>query len=469
MKVVLVAVPIANTRIPPLSLALLAGELKAHGHQVRCFDFNMDACQRVEPELQEYWKFYMGHHWNDTTSYTQIIQPQIIDRFIDQWVEMILAEKPDLIGISVNTQSVVRALSTRLKEQRPDLPIVLGGPTCSVIYGRIATRPSPWEDAVVSGEGEAALLELVAQWESDGKFQTTPGVVLFHEGNYIYGGPREPVKNPDQFAAADFSDFELAHYRDLDVNAATSLPVYSSRGCVAACAFCMDNPMWGNCWRPRSAQRVVAEMIHQADEHGITDFTFVDLVINGSARRLDEFAELLLQSGRNFSFWAPARIDRRLTLPLLQKLKKAGLRHLNFGLESGSDRVLRRMKKGYTAADARLCLQRMHQAGLTVSVNLITGFPGETWLDFLKTIWFVFCHRRLIWNRPGVTDCAAIPGSDLQQHPERYGICVELTANDAHYSWKSKDGRNTLAIRNWRKQMMNRVFNWMRFQEDNVR
>lgn len=469
MKVVLASVPIANTRIPPLSIALLKGHLEAHGHPCRVFDLNIDAFSRVEPELREYWKFYMGHHWSDTASFTKIIYPRIVERFIDGWVERILAESPRLVGLSVNTTPIVRALAIRLKARRPDLKIVLGGPTCSTVYAGIAARPSAYEEAIVSGEGEATLLDLVTGLEATGAFPVTPGATILRGGNFVYGGDRPPIDDLDALPFADFSDFDLALYRDIDVETPVSIPIYSSRGCVGGCAFCMDNRLWGGRWRSRSPERVADEMAFQADRHGVRSFTFVDLVINGSAARLSRFADELIRRDRGFDFWAPARIDRRLTRDLLARLKRGGLRHLNFGLESGSTRTLARMKKGYTAAAAEETLANCDAAGITVSTNLIVGFPGESWLELLATILFVWRNRGRIWNRPGVTDCAAIPGSELSDHPERFGIELDYADHFRHYSWTSRDGGNTHRVRVLRKNLLNWLFAKFTFQEDRAR
>lgn len=469
MNIVLAAVPIANTRIPPLSLAMLAAALRGAGHRVRALDLNIDAFSRVEPELREYWKFYMGHHWQDTTSFTRIIYPRIVERFLDGWVERILAEEPGLVGISVNTTPIVRALAVRLKERRPGLKIALGGPTCSLVYAKIAARPSPFEEAVVSGEGEATLVELAAGVEATGEFPVTRGATILRDGNYIYGGDRPPIADLDALPFADFSDFDLSLYRDIDIDSPVSLPIHSSRGCVARCAFCMDNRFWGGRYRPRDPERVAAEMAHQASRHGIRSFTFVDLAFNGSAARLDRLADALLAGGGGFDFWAPARIDRRLTRGLLEKLRAAGLRHLNFGLESGSTAVLARMRKGYDAAEAEEVLRNCAEAGITVSLNLIAGFPGETWLDLLATARFVWRNRSRIWNRPGVTDCAAIPGTELHDHPERFGIVFDPADRGSHHAWRSRDGRNTNRTRTLRKNALNWFFSKLSFQEDLAR
>ena len=468
MKIVLVAVPIANTRIPPLSIALLSGYMKKHGYDVKSFDLNIDAFSRVEPELKDYWRFYMGHHWNDTTTYTEIIYPKIVEKFIDGWVNDILMEKPDVVGISVNTTPIVRELSKKIKAKNPKIKIILGGPTCSVVYGKISSRPTENEEAVVSGEGEETLLELVRSLEKNGEFKITKGATIFKDGNFIFGGEREPIMNLSTLAYGDFSDFDLSLYRDIDVDVPVSIPIYSSRGCVGQCAFCMDNRLWGGKWRPRDPEDVVKEMIFQYEKHGISEFTFTDLVINGSAKRLEKFADLLIESGYKFNFWAPARIDKRLTIPLLKKIKAAGLTHLNFGLESGSNRVLKLMKKGYDKKTASITLKNLYEAGLTCSVNLIAGYPGERWIDFFETIHFIYKHRKYIWNTPGVTDCAVIPGSELYDHPEKFGVVLEYFDHSAHYSWKSSDGKLNNKIRVLRKNIMNKFFSKLKFRSNMV-
>ena len=124
MKVVLVAVPLINTRIPPLSIAMLAGQLKRDGHEVKSFDFNIESYWAVSDELKTYWTYYKGFQWLDNTHFETYIYPNIIGQFIDGWCQRILDEKPDIVGISVTASPSGTKLAERLKQINPDIKIV---------------------------------------------------------------------------------------------------------------------------------------------------------------------------------------------------------------------------------------------------------------------------------------------------------------------------------------------------------
>src|SRR6476620_4139465 len=101
MRIVLVAVPLINTRVPPLSIACLAGYMRNEGYYVKAFDFNIETYHNVSPDLKEYWTYYKGFQWTDNSFFESYIYPNIIGKNIDGWIARIAEEKPDIVGISV--------------------------------------------------------------------------------------------------------------------------------------------------------------------------------------------------------------------------------------------------------------------------------------------------------------------------------------------------------------------------------
>jgi len=174
-------------------------------------------------------------------------------------------------------------------------------------------------------------------------------------------------------------------------------------------------------------------------------------------------AEALVRRDHGFKFWGHGRIERHLDAENLDLLKRAGFSHFIFGLESGSSRVLKLMRKGYTAETASRVLQDVRNAGIGCSVNIVTGFPGETWNDCLDTINFVKAHREGISPMPGISECSATQGSDIYLYPERFGIAVEADGRPHHYHWRTLDGSNTLEVRLARKEWMLQIFKELEF------
>ncbi|MBI3558744.1 MAG: radical SAM protein [Deltaproteobacteria bacterium] len=466
MKIVLAAVPLITTRIPPLSIALLAGQMKKDGHTVRSFDFNIETYHAVEPELKSYWTFYKGFQWLDDAHFRDFIYPNIIAKNLEAWASKILKQKPDVVGISVTKSPAAMHLARVLKEKKPRVKIVIGGPRCTKISNDSEMVPGPYFDAVVHHEGETCLSELVRQYELTGKLRAVPGTsVLGDDGTISHEGLREPVMDLNAMPFPDFDDMPLKLYVDADYPAANDLelPFYTSRGCPARCNFCMDYKMWDVKYRQKSPQRIIAEMEYLYERYGMDRFYLIELIFNGHHGRMRELATELAKRKHRFTFWGHGRIDPRLDVETLQLLKDAGFRWFIFGLESGSDRVLNLMRKGYGKETASKVLRAMKQVGINCSVNIVTGFPGETWGEFFETVQFIHDHRDCLSMPPAVMECCATQGSDIYLYPEKFGIEVTSGRGIDERGWRSVDGKNTLEVRLLRKEMMHKVFKELDF------
>ncbi len=452
MKVSLVAVPWLTTLYPPLSLALLSGELKSHGYDVRCFDFNIDAFNRAKPEHKKYWEYYYSYKWFQEKIFNELIFPEILKKYVLQWAQKILSHSPDVIGISVINCKIAEILSSIIRKMDPSVKIIFGGPICYTPYFIKKYLEDRRADVVVSKEGEVTLLELLNDYKNDGEFKVIKGAHLLNGDKVAYGGDREQITELDNFAYPDFSDFDLKLYKDPKTfETGNVLPISLSRGCNNRCNFCVDYKMWGGVYRQKSAHRMVEEIKYLSAEYQINNFTFVQLMLNGHHNKLKKVTKHMLEQNIKFTFHSHGRIDKRLDIELLDSLQKMGLKHLNIGLESASNRVLKKMRKGYSSKTASECIKAIHSAGISISVSIIVGFPGETFYDFLKTLWFLIRHFKYITFPASVMECNASPGSDLELYPEKFDIILN---NENTMDWKSFDKRNTLKVRRQRRKLL---------------
>lgn len=469
MKIVLVGVPMMNSRVPPLSLALLAAQMRKDGYQVKTFDFNIETYHKVVPELKDQWTFYKGMQWMDNSYFENFVYPNVIGKNLPFWIEKILNENPDVIGISVTSHPSARILAEKLKLLRPEVKIVIGGPVCSKSFDHKAYFPNEIYDAVVHNEGELTLSELMKEFVRTGKMQPVLGAsVLGENGEIVYPGLREAVMDLDQMVTPDFDDFDFALYVDADSpdRKAREIPYYTTRGCPARCNFCMDYKMWDSRYRQKSPARIIEEMIFLSERYKIKDFMLIELIFNGHMEKLRTFVRDLASRNLGFKFWGHGRIDPRLDIETIQLLKDAGFHWFVFGLESGSDKVLKAMRKGYDVAIADRVLTNMQTVGLTCSVNVIVGFPGESWDDYLQTIKFIYKHRKTIGLPPSLCSCNVMPGSDIFLYPDKFGIKHLPGHPPPVIEWESVDGENTNEVREFRKEFMRDYFFKFRWKFD---
>ncbi|MBI4569039.1 MAG: radical SAM protein [Planctomycetes bacterium] len=165
------------------------------------------------------------------------------------------------------------------------------------------------------------------------------------------------------------------------------MPYGFMQGCAHRCFFCS----YGNRIDLQPARKTVSELRMLVETTGVRDFFFLNNCLNVTARFLDDFLDALLDAGLDL-LWAdslrPCQIDETRAARLFQ----AGCRLATMGVESGSDRVLRAMRKGFTVADSSRAVRALHAAGILTRVNLIAGFPGERPDDVEATIGFVHDH-----------------------------------------------------------------------------
>ncbi len=454
MKVAAVILPAWSVRTAPLGLAYVATALHGAGHAVDVFELNGDLWRRSEAQRRELWCDWNSMAWEGTRAeFERRALPQV-EGDLRAFVAELIDGEYGAVGFSVYSTNafptrfccdLIRAEATRPPK------LFAGGPFMQV--GRLESAFSPGSlDAVVVGEGEATAVDLLARWQDGRPIEGVEGLLVpAGQDSWAATDPRAPVL-PDELPYPDWDRFEPAAY------AARELPLMMSRGCVAACAFCCENDLWGR-HRRRSARHVFGEMERGARRHGVEMFYLSDSLLNSDHAELEELCDLIAASDVAPMWCGYARIDRRLTRDLLDKLRAAGCHSVVFGLESGADAVLRRMRKGFTAAVASRCIRDACAAGVRVDVSMIVGFPGESEEDFQHTLEFLGDHGELFGCVATGQTCGIPPGTALWEHPETFGIATDAGGRilyDDDGGWYTADGANTIRVRLDRLDRMRR-------------
>lgn len=225
-------------------------------------------------------------------------------------------------------------------------------------------------DFVVVGEGERATLKLLNAINQGRK----PKPIQF-----------EIVEQDiDKLPFPDYELVDVGSYQRL-VFGRPSIGIISSRGCPYNCKFCTGGINNIDRWiRYRSPCNFVDEVVQIQNRLGIDSFKIQDDIFTLNKARIREIATLL--SSRNVFYRCNARVDRCLDREMLDLLYTSGCRHITFGVESGSPKVLQLMNKRHTVNDIQKAISLAKDAGLLVRTNLMVGFPGETWDTVQETI-----------------------------------------------------------------------------------
>jgi radical SAM superfamily enzyme YgiQ (UPF0313 family) len=287
--------------------------------------------------------------------------------------------RDDVIGISTSGMAlplVITALK-HLKIQRPDLVTVLGGIGAAGSDVQIMTE-FPWIDFVCRGEGEKPMSELLDRLDAGTDTSTIEGFVCRSGG--------KPRVNPVPGRITDLDSIEAHAWDYVDLTSYSIINVATSRGCPFPCTFCDIAPYWQRCNTVRSVSAVIDEIRSIREKlSGFVTFVFIDDTLTINRRRMNALCEGLATIEDDMQWGCYARADT-LDEDLLKRMAGCGCRKVYLGLESGSDHVLRKTRKGFDAETGRKAALMAREYIPIVQTAFVWGFPFETWNDFYETL-----------------------------------------------------------------------------------
>jgi anaerobic magnesium-protoporphyrin IX monomethyl ester cyclase len=300
----------------------------------------------------------------------------------------ILRYKPDIVGITsvtVTFSSAAQAASA-VKEVCPQVLVVLGGPHVTVLDEQ-TVRENPDVDIVVRGEGEVTMLELAerATKSKPQNLSDIKGITFREKGKIVRTDEREFIQNLDKLPHPAYKYFPLEKYR---LYGKLILPITTSRGCFANCSFCLAPRMAGRKFRARSPKNVVDELELFKNLYKPDAFTFHDETFTTDKERAIAICDEIKRRKIGLPWDCSTRVDR-ISGEVLVKMKEAGCQLVSFGAESGSQEILNAMKKGTTVEQNERAIKCVKEAGMTVTVSMIIGYPGETEETLKQTLNFI--------------------------------------------------------------------------------
>lgn len=449
-KVLLLMPPAWNNDYAPYGLAHISGALKEKGHHVKCLDYNSRFWSKLETKYGHCADWEHMQVWMERKLYDEKARADV-EEVLDNVFQDIINFQPDAIGISVFQPSMMPTVDflKKLKVRHPEVKVFIGGPSVIKEFVNPLIEDDLIDVAVV-GEGEETATELIQRWKDNESVNMLPGAIL-NDNKVPKLGPTRALSDIDALPKPDFSDFHVYNYKEF------ILPIFLSRGCVAKCSFCYETQYWRK-FRMKTPKLVFDELKLSHDTYGIKQFRVNDSLMNGSHRLLGEFADLLLESNMNIIYSGYCRLDPKLTTELLNKMAASGCREISFGFESASQKVLDNMKKGVDVKHYERIIKDTHNAGMSVMVNVMVGFPGEGWKEFFQSLVMVMRLRKYI-NQMNLSIFQIGEGTEAWDNADHYDI--DLYDPKTGY-WKSKDGKNTINVRIFRYKLFKNLWNFMK-------
>ena len=306
-------------------------------------------------------------------------------------------------------------------KQRPYYFIGGHGPSPEPDYFLRKTRA----DAVVLGEGEVTVVELLEAVGSHRPLQGIKGIAYRDGGKTIVNERRPLITDVDSVPLPAYDLFPIEYYRLFRrphcSNRDLLMPVISGRGCTFKCNFCyrMDP---GH--RPRSNEAIIDEIKFLRRRYGVNWISFSDELLMTSEKRTVGFCEDLLKADLGISWDCCGRLNYARP-DILNLMRKAGCRFIDYGIEAYDDQILRNMNKSLTTQQIRSGIEATIAAGVSPGFNMIFGNIGENRDSLEKAVGFLLEYddgSQLRTIRP----VTPYPGSPLYYHAIEKGLLKDV-------------------------------------------
>jgi ribosomal peptide maturation radical SAM protein 1 len=305
-----------------------------------------------------------------------------VGAYLDEVAGRIAALGPRVVGFTSTFHQTCASLAVARRLKGLDQPpvIVFGGANCEGEMGLQLMRSFPWIDYVCSGESDVSFTALLRHLLRDGP-GAIPGV-FDRTRQPAAGQPAEvvaadPIENLDRLPHPDFDDYFEQKSHSTAEALGRLVVVETARGCWWGarrhCTFCGLNGQT-MAFRSKSPERAYDEMVALCERYGTPNVSCVDNILDPGY--IDTLFPLLATSDIDFDLFYEVKAN--LHYDQLVKLRDAGVRHIQPGIESLSDEVLRLMRKGVTGFQNLQLLRWCEELGIECAWNILAGFPGES-------------------------------------------------------------------------------------------
>lgn len=323
------------------------------------------------------------------------LSPAARERISRGIVRELERRRPAYVGLSCTTADYwcIRELAERIRSRIRAI-IVVGGVHATLEPADFLYPGSPF-DIVVVGEGEETLCEIVRSGLTGTALGDIRGIAYRRDGKMERTPPRPPIADLGSLPRPAYDLVDLEYYLKpnrflIRALVMSGLQVYTSRGCPHDCTFCAGNMLLESQGLARAVRhRPVAQVIDTLrwlrESYGLESFYLADDTFAQPRSRALDFCTQYRESGLDMVWGAQTRVNL-LDETLAAEFGRSNCVQLDFGVESGSDAALARMRKNVTAAETRRAVALCRKHRLRVFANIMFNTPGETEEDVRRTL-----------------------------------------------------------------------------------
>jgi len=336
------------------------------------------------------------------------------DTAVDEMVREVLATEPGVVGLSCYVWNIKNLLEAarQVKENRPDVKIVLGGPEVGPVAVDVLRR-HPEVDVIVKSEGEIPLPEVLHAWSARHSLDQVKGI-CFRDGDALVETDDAPVVN-------DLDQIPSPHVRRYADYQGRVICLETQRGCVFRCSFCFYNKDFSLRNRRFDLDRVKEEILFWLDQD-VQELYLMDPVFNLNAERARDICRFVARHNHravplHAEIWAEFVDDEMARL-----MRAANFQFLEVGLQTTDTTAL-------ATAERRLKLQRfvdgvahLKRHKLKFELQLIYGLPGETRSSFRQSLNFAMS---LDPHELAVFPLMVLPGTELWRKADALKVAFD--------------------------------------------
>jgi len=371
---------------PPLGLCYIAASLEQAGHDVDILDMN-------------------SHRVSDKAMMKRISQSPLVG----------------IGGLVTEYAEVVRLVKV-IKGADENKIVVLGGPLATTHSEELLVASGA--DAVVVGEGERTIVELVGAIEQGSSKKLIKGIVYQDGGRVVAHPPRELETDLDSIPhparhLLDMGQYSTHHFQTFGIKVPKmkSTTMITSRGCPFLCSFCAKG-IGGLKWRARSPEDMVNEMQELRDDYDIRGFVFNDDTFVVSRKRVLDFCTLLKEELPDVSWYCNGRVNL-MDEEMIQAMAESGCAGLAYGIESGNQKILDSIHKQITLEQVEQITALTKKYGIHVTGYFMLGILGDTRQTIQETLDFA---EKLDLDFYGFGITSPIPGTEMYAQAVERGL-----------------------------------------------
>ena len=328
------------------------------------------------------------------------------------------------VGISAGIGNISSALdiASMIRHCFPKTRVIFGGPHSTAIYHKLIPE---YADIVVLGEGEDTITELM----QEGDLSKIKGIA-YQENGSVKANPRRPfIEDLDRLPIPAWHLLDLNKYRF----GSARLPLASiltSRGCPYRCIYCTKF-IHGYKIRLRSIENVLVEIDYLVKKQGIKEIYIADDNFTFYPERIKRFSRMIIEKKyKDIRFSAGNGIRADIgDFEMFKLLRQAGFYSVSFGVETGSQEVSDKLKRGLQLSQVKERIEIAKKAGMKVTLDILVGSPFDVMETTCKTVDFA---RSLCAHNVSFNMAVPFPGTEFYQMIEEKGrFLYDLKMNTA--------------------------------------